>query len=67
MQKGLPWWLRQKNLAAMQETWLQPLGQEDPLEKGMATIPVFLPEEFHGQKSLACYSPRGHIELDTTE
>ena len=37
MQKGLPWWLRQKNLAAMQETWLQPLGQEDPLEKGMAT------------------------------
>ena len=21
----------------MQETWVQPLGQEDPLEKGMAT------------------------------
>ena len=26
-----------KNLAAMQETWVQSLGQEDPLEKEMAT------------------------------
>ena len=26
-----------KNLPAMQETWFQPLGREDPLEKGMAT------------------------------
>ena len=26
-----------KNLPAMQETQIQPLGQEDPLEKGMAT------------------------------
>ena len=26
-----------KNLPAMQETWVCPLGQEDPLEKGMAT------------------------------
>ena len=26
-----------KNLPAVQETWLQSLGQEDPLEKGMAT------------------------------
>jgi len=25
-----------KNLPAMQETWVHPLGQEDPLEKGMA-------------------------------
>ena len=25
-----------KNLPAMQETWFQALGQEDPLEKGMA-------------------------------
>ena len=25
-----------KNLPAMQETWVQFLGQEDPLEKGMA-------------------------------
>ena len=26
-----------KNLLAMQETWVQYLGQEDPLEKGMVT------------------------------
>ena len=26
-----------KNLPAMQETWVQSLGREDPLEKEMAT------------------------------
>ena len=26
-----------KNLPAMQKTWVQSLGQEDPLKKGMAT------------------------------
>ena len=26
-----------KNPLAMQETWVRSLGQEDPLEKGMAT------------------------------
>ena len=26
-----------KNLPAMQETWVQSLGREDPLEKRMAT------------------------------
>ena len=26
-----------KNLPAMQETWVQSLGREDPLEKGMVT------------------------------
>ena len=29
--------------------------------------PVFLPGKFHGQKSLAGYSPRGHKKSDTTE
>ena len=33
----------------------------------MQTTPVFLPGEFHGQKSLGGYSPLGHKELDTTE
>ena len=33
------------------------LGREDPLEEGMATTPVFLPGESHGQSSLASYSP----------
>ena len=28
-----------KNLPAVQEIWVHPLGWEDPLEKGMATHP----------------------------
>ena len=31
-----------KNLPAIQETWVQSLGWEDPLEKGWLPIPVFL-------------------------
>ena len=42
-----------KNPPAMQETQVQSLGQEDPLEKGMATHS----REFHGQRSLTGYSP----------
>ena len=33
----------------------------------MATTPVFLPEESHGQRSLAGYSPCGHKGSDATE
>ena len=49
----------EKNLPAMQETRVQPLGWEDPLEKTWQPTPVFLPGEVHGQKSLEAYSPRG--------
>ena len=31
-----------KALPAMQETWFQSLGQEDPLEKGVATCSSIL-------------------------
>ena len=31
-----------KNLPAMQETWVQSLGQQNPLEKGMATYSSIL-------------------------
>ena len=56
-----------KNLPAMQETWVQSLGWEDPLEKGKATPPVFLPRESYGQRSLTGYSPWGYKTLDITE
>ena len=46
--------------SVMQETLVQFLGWEDPLEEGMATTPVFLLGEFHGEKSLVGYSPWGH-------
>ena len=49
-----------KNPPAMQETWVRSLGWENPLEEDMETTPVFLPEESHGQRSLAGYSPWGH-------
>ena len=52
-----------KNLLVMQETWVQPLGEADPLEKGMATHS----RESHGQRSLVGYSPPGHKESGTTE
>ena len=56
-----------KNLPVMQETWVQSLGWEDPLEEEMATTPVFLPGKSHRQKSLAGYSPWDHKESDMTE
>ena len=33
----------------------------------MATTPIFLPEKFHGQRSLVGYSLWGHKESDKTE
>ena len=49
------------------EMRVRSLGEEHPLEKGMGTTPVFLPGEFHGQRSLVGYSPWGHKESDMTE
>ena len=55
-----------KSLPAMQETWVQSLGQEAPMEKKWLPTPIFLPGKSHGQRSLVSYSPRGHNELDMT-
>ena len=41
-----------KNLPAMWEIKVPSLGQEDPLEKGMAIHCSILAGEFHGQRSL---------------
>ena len=60
-----------KNLAAnacsVQDMWVKSLGQEDPLKKQWQPTPVFWPEESHGQRTLAGYSPWGSKESDTTE
>ena len=56
-----------KNLPAMRETWVQSLGQEDPLEKAMAIHSVFLPGEICRQRSLVGYSAWSCKESDTTE
>ena len=56
-----------KNLPAMWETWVQSLGWEDPLEKGMGTHSSIPAWESQGQRSLVGCSPRGRKESDTTE
>ena len=48
-----------KNLPVMRETQVQSLGQEDPLEKRMATHSSILAIEFHGLRSLVGCSPLG--------
>ena len=51
-----------KNLPAIEETWVQSLGWEDPLEKGKLPTSVFWPGEFHGRNS-----SWGCKESDTSE
>ena len=50
----------------IQEIRVQSMGQEDPMEKGMATHSSILAGEFHGQRSLVVYSPWGpqRVALD---
>ena len=64
---GLPSWLSGKESACQHrrrglDLWA--LGWENPLEKEMATTPVFLPGKSHGQRSLSGYSSWGHKESD---
>ena len=47
--------------------WVQALGQENPLEKEIATHSSILAWKPHGQRSLAGYSPWDHKESDTTK
>ena len=57
-----------KNLPSMQETWVQSLGQEDPLEKGMATHSSILAWRIpQTEEPDRLHSPWGPKELDRTE
>ena len=55
-----------KNQSAVQETWVWCIGKIRWRREQLST-PIFWPGEFHGQRSLAVYSPWDHKELDTTE
>ena len=46
-----------KNPPGKQETWVQSLGWEYPLEKEMEPTLVFLPGKSHRQRSLVGYRP----------
>ena len=48
-----------KHPPAVQETQIQSMGWEDPLEKGMATHYSILAWEIPGQRGLPGYSPWG--------
>ena len=52
-----------KNLPAMQGTWVQSLGWEDPLEKGTATYSSILAWRI----PWTIYSPWGHKKSDVAE
>ena len=54
-----------KNLPAVQETWIQSLGQEDPPEEEMATHSSIFAWEIPWTEEPG-YSPWGRKESDTT-
>ena len=60
-----------KNVPAVKETWVQYLGQEDPLEKGMATHSNILAwripwtEEPGGLQSMVSQRVRHDLEINT--
>ena len=56
-----------KNLPTMWETWVRPLGGEDPLEKGKATQSNILAWRIPGTEEPGGYNPWGHKESDMTD
>ena len=57
-----------KNLPAVQETQVQSLGREDPLEKGMASHSSILAWRIpRTEKPGGLHGPQGHKESDMTE
>ena len=65
---GLPYWLRQERICLKCRRY----GFDPQIRKVLwkwdwLPTPVFWPGEFHGQRSLARYSPWDHKKSDTTE
>ena len=56
-----------KNPPAMQETWVQSLGCEDPLEKGMATHSSILTWRIPWTEEPGGLQSMGSQRVDTTE
>ena len=50
-----------------QRSRFDPWVRKIPWRRAWQSIPVFLPGESQGQRSLVDYSPQGHKELDMTE
>ena len=56
-----------KNLSAIQETWVRSLGQERPLEKGMATHSSILDWRIPWTEEPGGLQSMGSQRVDTTE
>ena len=56
-----------KNLPVIRRPRFKPWVGKILWRREWQSIPVFLPGESHGQRSLVGYSPRGCKESDTTE
>ena len=68
MNKRLPGGSKGKESACNSADWvqLQKIGKM-PWRRAGEPTPVFLPGEFHGQRSLVGYSQWGHKVLDMAE
>ena len=64
---GFPGVQMVKHLPAIQEPGFEPWVGKIPWRREWQPIPIFLPGEFHGQRSLAGYSPGGRQESDTNK
>ena len=65
--KGTPWWLRRWRICLQcRSPGFNPWVGKIPWRREWLLTPVFLPGEFHGQRSLAGYSPEGsqRVRLD---
>ena len=56
-----------KNLLQCRRPQFDPWVGKISWKREWLPTPVFLPGEFHGERSLVGYSPWSHKELDTTE
>ena len=56
-----------RNPLASYEGDIRDVGQENALKEAWQSIPVFLPGESQGQRSLVGYSPWGCKESNATE
>ena len=66
--RGLPWWLRWYRICLQcRRPGFDPWVRKIPWRRKWLPTPVFLPGEFHGQRSLEGYSPWGCKESDMTE
>ena len=73
---GAPWWLsgkestcqcrRHRKHRKRKRFRFDPWVRKFPWSRKWQPTPVFLPEKFQGQRSLAGYSPWGSKESDTT-